>query len=190
MQFPDFDLVKKAQTGDREAFSDLYDLYYPKIFGYVVRRVGFVQIAADVTSETFLKMLKKINTFSFQDIPFSAWLYRVATNEIANYYRQKKTYSLDRMQDETGFEIEDKTNLEEEFTRAQEELEKEKIFVDISGRLKTMPMHYQEVISLRFFEKKKTREIADILGKSEGTIKSLLSRGIEKLKQEMEVKKN
>lgn len=189
MQFSDFDLVKNAQKGDRDAFSKLYDIYYPKIFGYVVRRVGFAQIAADVTSETFLKMLKKINTFSFQDIPFSAWLYRVATNEIANYYRQKKTYSLDKMQDETGFEIEDKTNLEEEFSMAQEELEKQKMFMDISQKLKTMPMHYQEVISLRFFEKKKTREIADILGKNEGTIKSLLSRGIERLRHEMEVKK-
>lgn len=189
MQFSDFDLVKNAQKGDREAFSKLYDIYYPKIFGYVVRRVGFVQIAADVTSETFLKMLKKINTFSFQDIPFSAWLYRVATNEIANYYRQKSAYSLDRMQDETGFEIEDPTNLEEEFNAAQEELYRHKMFIMVSLKLKTMPMHYQEVISLRFFEKKKTREIADILGKSEGTVKSLLSRGIEKLRNEMEVKK-
>lgn len=190
MQFSDFDLVKKAQLGDRAAFSELYDLYYQKIFGYIARRVGVVQIAADITSETFLKMLKKIRTFSFQDIPFSAWLYRVATHEIANYYRQKKAYSLDRMKEETGFEINDKTNLEEEFAEAQEELLKEKVFAEIVGKLKLLPLHYQEVISLRFFEKKKTREIADILDKSEGTVKSLLSRGVEKLKKEMGVKKS
>lgn len=189
MQFIEIDVVEKAKKGDAKAFEKLYDEYYPKIFGYISRRVGNVQIASDITSETFLKVLKKINTFVFQDIPFSAWLYRIATHEIANYYRQKTTYSLEKMQDEFGFEIEDPRNLEEEFEIAQEELEKNKMFALVSNILKTLPNHYQEVISLRFFEKKKTREISDILGKSEGTVKSLLSRGIEKLRLEMEVKK-
>ncbi|MGH7245325.1 MAG: RNA polymerase sigma factor [Candidatus Levyibacteriota bacterium] len=189
MEFSDIDLVKKAQNGDKDAFSRLYDFYYPKILGYIARRVGIMQVAADITSETFYKMVWKIKTFSFRDIPFSAWLYRIASNEIANYYRQKKTYSLETMQEQLGFEAADTTNLEEEFSAAQDALQNEKLFAQISQKLQSFPVQYQEVISLRFFEKKKTREIADIVGKPEGTIKSLLSRGIEKLQKEMEVTK-
>lgn len=189
MEFSELDLVENAKKGDANAFSEIYDIYYPKIFGYIARRVSNVQIAADITSETFLKVLKKINTFVFQDIPFSAWIYRIATNEIANYYRQKSTYSLEKMQEQFGFEIEDKTNIEEELEKAQFELERNEMFVAVSKKLKNLPIHYHEVIVLRFFEKKKLREISDILGKSEGTIKSLLSRGIEKLRKEMEVEK-
>lgn len=189
MQFSDYDLVKQAQAGDREAIGTLYDFYYQKILGFAARRTGSVQAAADITSETFLKVMKNINKFVFRDIPFSAWVYRIATNEIANHFRQKKSYSLDKMMEESGFEIEDPKNFVEEFENAQKELERKNIFSTVSQKLRVLPVYYQEVISLRFFEKKKTREIADILGKSEGTVKSLLSRGIEKLREEMEVGK-
>jgi RNA polymerase sigma-70 factor (ECF subfamily) len=187
MEYSDHDLVKLAQNGDKQAFGALYDIYYNKIIRFTFHRTGSVQIAADITSETFLKILKNINKFVFQDIPFSAWVYRIASNETANYFRQKKSYSLNKMI-ELGFEPEDAKNLEDEFVLEQEKIDKNNAFIKAVGKIKSLPIHYQEVISLRFFEKKKTREIADILGKNEGTIKSLLSRGLDKLRNEMEVK--
>lgn len=187
MEFSDYDLVSAAQKGDKEAFGKLYDLYYKKILGFAVRRTGSVQIASDVTQNTFLKVLQKVKSFVYQDIPFSAWVYRIAVNEITDYHRQKKSYSLETLMEEYGFEVSDPKNLEEEYELAQEALERKKSYMKVLQALKSLQPVYQDVLSLRFFEKKKTREIGDILGKSEGTVKSLLSRGIAKLKKEMEV---
>ena len=73
------ELIKRAQN-DPQAFSELYDQNYSKIFGYVLKRVADVEIAQDVTSETFLKSLKNIKRFKWKNISFSCWLYRIASN--------------------------------------------------------------------------------------------------------------
>ena len=82
-------LVERARK-DAEAFGELYDLYYPKVFGYILRRTASVEIAQDITSEVFFKVLKNPGQFCWRGIPFSSWLYRIATNEIASYFRKNK----------------------------------------------------------------------------------------------------
>jgi len=177
------DLIKKAQK-EPEVFGKLYDKYYPQIFGYILKRVADLEIAQDITSETFFKALKNLWKFRWKNISFSAWLYRIANNEIANYFRKNKKYSisLDKLK-EKGFEPISLHNPETEFLKAQEELKKHQDFLKIQEKISQLPIKYQEVIILRFFEKKKVKEIAEILGKKEGTIKSLLHRGLEKLKE-------
>jgi len=180
------ELVKKAQK-DPEIFGKLYDKYYSQIFGYILKRVADLEIAQDITSETFFKALKNLWKFRWKNISFSAWLYRIANNEIANYFRKNKKYSisLDKLE-ENGFEPISLHNPEAEFLKAQEELKKHQDFLKIQEKISQLPIKYQEVITLRFFEKKKIKEIAEILGKKEGTIKSLLHRGLEKLKDLIE----
>ena len=177
------ELVKRAQK-EPEAFAKLYDKYHPQIFGYILKRVANLEIAQDVTSETFLKALKNLWKFRWKNISISSWFYRIANNEIANYFRKNKNYStsLDKLLEEKGFEPATLHNPEAEFLEAQEELKKHQDFLKIQEKISQLPIRYQEVITLRFFEKKKIKEIAEILGKKEGTIKSLLSRGLEKLK--------
>ena len=177
------DLIKKVQK-EPEVFGKLYDKYYPQIFGYILKRVADLEIAQDITSETFFKALKNLWKFRWKNISFSAWLYRIANNEIANYFRKNKKYSisLDKLK-EKGFEPISLHNPETEFLKAQEELKKHQDFLKIQEKISQLPIKYQEVIILRFFEKKKVKEIAEILGKKEGTIKSLLHRGLEKLKE-------
>ena len=180
------ELVKRAQK-DPEVFAKLYDEYYPKIFGYILRRVANLEIAQDITSETFFKVLKKLWQFRWQNISFSAWLYRIANNEIANYYRKNRyLVSLEILRDEQGFEPVALHNPETEFLEAEEELKRYQDFLKVQEKISQLPIKYQEVITLRFFEKKKIKEISEILGKKEGTIKSLLHRGLEKLKDLME----
>lgn len=180
------ELIKKAQK-EPEAFAKLYDKDYPKIFGYILKRVADFEIAQDITSETFFKALKNLWKFRWKNISFSAWLYRIANNEIANYYRKNRyLVSLEIFKDEQGFEPVALHNPEIEFLEAEEKLKKHQDFLEIQEKIAKLPIKYQEVITLRFFEKKKIKEIAEILGKKEGTVKSLLSRGLEKLRNLIE----
>ncbi|HSL87431.1 MAG TPA: RNA polymerase sigma factor, partial [Bacteroidales bacterium] len=145
---------------------------------------GKAEIAQDITAETFFKALKSIGNFSWQGIPFSAWLYRICTNEIAAYYR-KGAYRAVSMDDliSKGFRFASEYDLEEEIIAAENALERATELQLYSQAIKHLPQKYQDVITLRYFADKKLNEIADILGKPEGTIKSLLHRGIEKLKR-------
>ena len=177
-------IVERAKN-DPKVFGLLYDKYYQPIFGYILRRTASIELAKDITSETFLKALKKLWQFRWQNVPFSAWLYRIANNEIANYFRKNKKHpiSLDELLEKRGFEPATSCNPEKEFLKAQEELKKYQDFLKIQEKIANLPIKYQEVIALRFFEKKKIKEIAQILGKKEGTVKSLLWRGLEKLRE-------
>jgi RNA polymerase sigma-70 factor (ECF subfamily) len=177
-------LVRQAQKGP-DAFARLYDEYYPRIFGYVLRRSANLEAAQDITSETFLKALGKLWQFRWRNVSFSSWLYKIASNEINQYFRKaeyKKSISLEELQ-EQGFELLSPHDPESELIEAQEKLQQHEDFLEIQAKIVQLPAKYQEVIALRFFEKKQIKEIAEILGKREGTIKSLLHRAVEKLRE-------
>ena len=173
---------------DPNAFSRIYDDYYTPIFAYVFRRLGDYELAKDVTAETFLKAFQKIGRFQWRDIPVSTWLYRIASNEVNIYFRRPKykpSYTADvnlhlYLPYEEGIETE-KAALEKAFKESKE-------FATIQQQLLMMDTKYQEVIALRFFEEKAIKEIAVIINKREGTVKSLISRGLEKLRIAVEQK--
>jgi len=178
------ELVRQAQKAP-DAFAKLYDQYYPKIFGYVLRRTANLEAAQDVTSETFFNALRKLWQFRWRNVSFSSWLYKIATNEINQYFRKaeyKKSLSLEELQ-EQGFEPISTDDPESELIEAQEQLKQYQDFLEIRVKIVRLPAKYQEVIALRFFEQKQIKEIAEILGKKEGTIKSLLHRAMEQLRE-------
>ena len=178
------ELVRQAQKAP-DAFAKLYDQYYLKIFGYVLRRTANLEAAQDITSETFFKALKKLWQFRWHNISFSAWLYKIATNEINQYFRHakyRKSASLEELQ-ERGFEPISLHDPESELIEAQEKLKQHQDFLEIQEKIVRLPPKYQEVVTLRFFEQKQIKEIAEILGKREGTIKSLLHRAVGKLRE-------
>jgi RNA polymerase sigma-70 factor, ECF subfamily len=177
-------LIERAKT-DGDSFGELYDAYYPKIFNYVLRRVGVLELAEDITTEVFLKALARIQRFTWRGLPFSAWLYRIAANEIAEHFRGKhtKNISLDMLMEEQGFEPVDESDVAADYAASQEAIARHQQFLQVQQALLQLPVKYQEAVSLRYFEKKSIAEIAQIMGKRPGTIKSLLSRGIQKLRQ-------
>lgn len=179
------EIIKRAQR-DPEVFGQIYDQYYGKIFGYVLKRTGDFVVAQDITSETFFQALKKLWQFHWRSISFSSWLYKIATNEINQYFRKGKykSASLDALQ-EQGFESVSLHNPEVEVIEAQETLKRHQDFVVCQSKISQLDIKYQEVVTLRFFEEKQIKEIGEVLGKSEGTIKSLLHRGLEKLRISM-----
>lgn len=179
------ELIKRAQK-DPVVFGQIYDQYYGKIFGYVLKRTTNFEVAQDITSETFFKALKKLWQFRWRNISFSSWLYKIATNEINQYFRKGKykSASLDALQKQ-GFEPVSMHNPETEVIEAQETLKRYEDFIVCQSKISQLDVKYQEVITLRFFEEKRIKEIGEVLGKSEGTIKSLLHRGLEKLRISM-----
>jgi RNA polymerase sigma-70 factor (ECF subfamily) len=165
-----------------EKFSELFKLYYKPIFGYIIRRTGSFDDTADIAAETFLKAFQHIHNFKYTGISVKVWLYRIATNEVNLYFRHRQKH-------DTLFErftIKDKkifdSFMAEDRKEIEAELQRHEQFLIILRELKKLPVKYQEVISLRYFEGKENKEIVDILDINEGTLKSLLSRGLEKLR--------
>jgi RNA polymerase sigma-70 factor (ECF subfamily) len=175
------ELVERAKNNG-EAFVELYDQYYSQIFGYVLKRTANIEVAQDVTSEVFFKALKHLRQFHWRGVPFSSWLYHIATNKIANYFTKNKPwqFSLEEVSNSVGSSD---PSAETELLQAEAQLSRREDFLTLHENISRLQLKYQEVIVLRFFEDKQLKEIGEILGKREGTVKSLLHRGLEKLRK-------
>jgi RNA polymerase sigma-70 factor (ECF subfamily) len=178
------ELVFRAKT-DADAFGLLYDEYYPKVFGYILRRTASVETAKDITSEVFLKALQTIKRFQWRNISFSAYLYRIAGHEINNGYRRNKQLNL-IMKDPIISGIITDVSVNDEIALFEADIQRHEEYILLHKCIVKLPNIYQEIIVLRYFEKKSPGEICQILGKREGTVKSLLHRGLQKLKILME----
>jgi len=172
---------------DPQKFGEVYEAFHKKIFGYVYRRTTDYEAASDITAETFLRAFQNISRFKWNNISLLYWLYKIATNELNKYFNNQKyrPHSLSRIQEDYGIDITDHSNAETQSNELHNELEKHQEFMRMNESIRLLDVKYQEVISLRFFEHKSIKEIAIILSKKEGTIKSLLSRGIENLKEKI-----
>lgn len=177
----EIDLLNRIKNNPDD-FSELFQLYYKPIFGYILRRTGNFDDTADIASDTFIKAFRHINHFSYKGISVKVWLYRIATNEVNMFFRHQQKRNL--IFDRADFENQSYYNnlLHEDRKELEMELQKHDQFLQVLHSLKTLPVKYQEVISLRYFEGKDNKEIAEILNIHEGTLKSLLSRGLEKLR--------
>jgi len=179
---------KEFDTNDPQVFGKIYDVFYPKIFGYAFRRVGDYDIARDVAAETFLKAFLNVKKYRFEGHSISAWLYKIATNEINLFFRSQK-YRPDlfgQLSEEMLSDRELMAVFEKERMDTERQMEEYEAFAEVQKHLKTLPVKYQEVIALKYFEEKTLLEISAILDKPEGTVKSLLSRGLEQLRQKFE----
>lgn len=184
----EYSIIKKARK-DPQAFGIIFDTYYPKILAYTVRRTGSVIVAEEIVGETFVKALKSLPKFRWRGISIEAWLFKITVNEIKMYFRgSTHTTSLDEMYEQDGFEPVADYNLAEEAEEAQEKLARHKQFIQARRIIEELPPKYQEVLMLRYGEQKKISDIAQILDKKEGTVKSLLSRGLARLRAELSKK--
>jgi len=167
-----------------DKFGILYDEYYHSVFSYIFRRLGDYESARDIASETFLKAYLKICSFEWRGVSIIFWLFRIASNEINLFFRNSKyaPQSFQYLISSKRFDTIDSVTAQQEKERIENEFKQHEDFLTIQLQLKQLQVNYQEVIALRYFEQKSIKEIAIILNKKEGTVKSLLSRGIEKLK--------
>jgi RNA polymerase sigma factor (sigma-70 family) len=165
-----------------EKFGRLFDHFYGAIFKYIFRRTRGYDISQDLAAETFLKAYLTIKRFTWRGIPLSSWLFKIATNEVNQFFR-RRTYEptyLSQIGDLNLYQY--KQTAVDDREAFETELKEHEEFNLISQKLLMLDTKYQEVIALRYFEDKGIREISEILSKPEGTIKSLLSRGLVKLR--------
>jgi RNA polymerase sigma-70 factor (ECF subfamily) len=166
-------LVGKAQEGDGEAFGKLYDAYVDTVYRYVYYRVANRALAEDLTSETFLRALRRISTFTWQGRDFGAWLVTIARNLVADHYKS----SRHRLEVPTG------EMLDSDQTEASPE---ESVLAYLSNRalldaVKQLNAQQQECVTLRFLHGLSVAETARIMGKNDGAIKTLQYRAIRTL---------
>jgi RNA polymerase sigma-70 factor (ECF subfamily) len=155
-------LIEAAQ-GDPAHFAPLYETHFERIWVFVISRVHDRKAAQDITSETFQQALANLPRFEWRGVPFSAWLYRIASNAIADHFQRSA-------REQRGEEIREP---------AMVEVENRATLFRLVGQL---PIDQQRVIVMRFAEGRRIREIATALGRSEGAVKQLQYRGIEALR--------
>ncbi len=177
--------IIKAQQ-DKKEFTPIYLEYYPQILGFAIKRTNNVQVAEDITSNVFLKAVKFIKRFKCTEMGISPWLFKIAVNEINDFYRKKQCVSLDRLMEDENFEPSNFGDYGSEAKKLQEQIDNDIKGNLLRNELRKLSPKYQDVISLRYFENKTIEEICLILDKKEGTVKSLLSRGLHKLKKNFE----
>jgi len=162
-----------------EQFLALYDKNVEKIYRYIFFRVGAEETARDLTSEVFLKSWQYFNKTpgekSHQVVNPRAFIYQIARNLIVDFYRQNNRLpiSLDEIADKT---FADKKNDPAELILHSLEME------TVRGALTNLSDDYQEIIIWRYLDEMEIREIAEILNKSEGAVRVLLSRALNSLK--------
>lgn len=174
-------LIEQAKT-DPQAFGVIFDRHYQKLLAYTIRRTGDVTTAEEIVSNTFFKAMQAVPRFEWRGVSIEAWLFRIAINELRMHFRaHKPTVSLNELH-EDGFEPPAEQDIAREAMEAQEALERQQQAQLAIRLIRDLPQDYQDVLVLRFSEGKKVSEIATILQKKEGTVKSLLSRGLARLR--------
>lgn len=161
-------LVEAAQQ-DPARFAAIYDAHFARIYAFIARRVRDRAAAEDLTAEVFRHALAGIRQFEWRGVPFAAWLYRIAANEIADHMKR-------RAREQTEIQAEEPTGGELEIVEHRAALHR---LVD------RLPADQRRVIVMRFAEERSTREIATEIGRSEGAVKQLQWRALQTLRAQM-----
>lgn len=168
-------LINNAKTNP-DAFGLLYERYVDRIYNYVYYRVGSTGDAEDLTARVFFKALKSIGSYRHMGLPFSAWLYRIAHNLVANYHRDRSKAEEISIENLSIVDTNRMAFPEEFAAERQENAFLLKLVNDLSPQKR-------ELIILKFIDRLSNEEIGKIFGKTEGAIKSLYHRTLVELKE-------
>ncbi len=172
------EIVERALQGDKEAFGILYERYVERIYNYIYYRTGNVHDAEDLTARVFYRALNHIHHYTDRGVPFSAWLYRIAHNLVANWHRDRSKHQeipLSEVPSLTYKGAAPETSIVQ--TQEQEALLRV---------IRRLPPERQHLLILKFVEHLSNAEIGAIMGKSEGAIKSLYHRTLLMLRNYLE----
>ncbi len=170
------ELIERAKT-DKEAFGQLYERYVDRIYNYVYYRIGNVADAEDLTAKIFVRAMRHIPNYQDQGVPFSAWLYRIAHNLVANWHRDRSRRQIIALDDIVQWHSSGESP--EFFAELMEDKER------LAQAVRRLPADRQELLTLKFVERLPNAEIGDIMGRSEGAIKSLYHRTLMALREDL-----
>ena len=167
-------LVGRAQQGDRSALEDLYLLHFDRIYSYLHMSVGSRHDAEDLTTQTFVKMLEAIGRFQWRSVPFSAWLFRIAHNLAMDHFRASRRWQPEE-------EIPEAVQGEE--TSAEDQALASLGQTSMLELIERLSPEQRQVLTLKFVFRFSNGEVASILEKTEGAVKSLQHRALASLQK-------
>lgn len=170
------ELIRKAQE-DHRHFGALYEKYFEQLYRFIFKRLGGdEEVSGDLVQQTFIKAMANLNKYEDRGLPFSAWLYRIAQNEVNMFFRSQKKHYFVEINDRqlTGL----LHDLENDQSFSQADIEQ---LVTIINNLEETQL---DLIELRFFQEMSFREIADIYDITEANAKMRLYRLLEKIKHQ------
>ncbi len=170
-------VLDQAVSGDSEAFGALYERYVTRIYNYIFYRIGSSYDAEDLTERVFMRALRHIGSYNNRGLPFSAWLYRIAHNLVANWYRdnsRRKEIPLD-----DGILTTHQSNFPEQEVLHGEERER------LLHVIRKLPSDRQQLVILKFVDHMSNAEIGQIMGRTEGAVKSLYHRTLTAIRDEL-----
>jgi RNA polymerase sigma-70 factor (ECF subfamily) len=168
----EYTILERARKNPK-VFGELYEKYFDRIFNYVFRQTDDEDLTSDLCSQTFLSALKNLDRYEFRGVPFSAWLYKIASNEINKHYRKQKRDKVFSIEELRVRELIEQTDTDWD----------EEIIQRLLNYLKELPTDMLEVLELRFFEDKDFREIAFILDITESGAKMRTYRALDRLRK-------
>jgi RNA polymerase sigma-70 factor (ECF subfamily) len=170
--YDEFAVVEAAKRGESEALSQLYEHYSPRVYRFVNARLSSIEDAEDVTTEIFLKIIDGIGSFTWRGIPFGAWVFRIARNEVVSHVRrQKSRASTTELTESTPAMIPDHSAA----------VEQQLTFEMVRKAIDRLPEAQRQVVSLRFLAGLSVAETASALSKTENNVKVLQHKAIAKL---------
>jgi len=181
-------ILKKVQTGNRETFAEIYDLYVVKIFRFIYLKTNSKETAEDLTSEVFLKGWKYLknndgdNRMAGID-KVSSFLYKIARNTIIDFYRKKQILTIG-IDEKISDAIRDQSQDILANISARQDIE------EIMKTLGEIKDEYREVVILRYVEDLPVSEIAEITGKTEGAARVLIHRAVKSLEKALKLREN
>lgn len=171
-------LLNQALQGDQEAFGQLYEKYVGRIFNYIYYRTGNSHDAEDLTARVFMRAMRHIVNYRHRGLPFSAWLYRIAHNLVANWHRDNSRRKEIPLEDGV-FSIIHGEHPEQELLHSEDQERLMRV-------VRNLPDERQQLVILKFVDHLSNAEIGLIMGKTEGAIKSLYHRTLLALRDELQ----
>ncbi len=173
----DRELVALAKD-DAEAFGELYARYVKKMYSYIFHRTGNSQDAEDLTAKVFIRAYSHIGNYVDRGAPFQAWLYRIAHNLVANWHRDQARRKIIALDDYVAHSLQ---------SEAPERLAEDQEARDqLMEAVRRLPEERQQLLLLKFIEQLSNAEIGEIMGRTEGAIKSLYHRTLLALRDDMQ----
>lgn len=167
-------LVDRAREGDADAFGALYDRYQPEILRYLTHQLRDVDQAEDLAQQVFLKAWEAIPRYQHRGVPFKAWLYRMARNQVIDHFRkQRPTSDLEGIDPAVEPEAEERVLAGERSSRLRSALDR-------------LSPDHREVLTLRFLMEKSAAEIGEVMNRKEVTVRGLQMRALRALRKEIE----
>lgn len=167
-------LIEQAKT-DPEAFGQLYELYVDRIYNYIYYRVGNHHDAEDLTAKVFYRALNHIPRYNQKGAPFAAWLYRIAHNLVANWHRDHSRRQIVALEN-----VRLSGNGRANPHHAAERTNERELLL---AAIQELPPERQQLLTLKFIERISNAEIGQVMGRSEGAVKSLYHRTLISLKK-------